>query len=289
LSAQELTDEFCRGVTAKGEYPDQEQPGLLLRVSAAGTKTWALRYREAGKRLRIHLGRYPAVTLAEARAKAKKILASNEKAAKGKASKPGPTKQQAEAVLRTLSAILHERREAWPENNWPEAEQRLLDAVDEYRLSGDAASLLEVFGLRQKREQFWDEDMLREAFKLYFEGGKTWEQIAKDVKFPGDDPGYLGRLVRAAYPRLRAAKVVEGLRRRDAKRSLAFQRVTQATRDFNELAGSRAMEDAILHVQKTLKCDRKTARQKLRERFVPTTVRRRKPRLSGNGLRGGGK
>jgi transposase len=36
---------------------------------------------------------------------------------------------------------------------------------------------------------------------------------------------------------------------------------------FYDLARTPAMEDAILHVQKTLGCDRETARQKLLERF----------------------
>jgi hypothetical protein len=37
---------------------------------------------------------------------------------------------------------------------------------------------------------------------------------------------------------------------------------------FYDLAGSPAMEDAILHVQKSLGCDRETARQELRKRFI---------------------
>jgi hypothetical protein len=37
---------------------------------------------------------------------------------------------------------------------------------------------------------------------------------------------------------------------------------------FYDLAGTPAMEDAILHVQKTLGCDRETAREKLRKRFI---------------------
>ena len=83
MPAQYLTDEFCREATAEAgkvtEYPDLKQPGLALRVSPADTKSWILRYRAAGKRPRIPLGDYPAVTPAKARAKARAILASNEK------------------------------------------------------------------------------------------------------------------------------------------------------------------------------------------------------------------
>jgi hypothetical protein len=177
LPAPDLTEKFCRRATAKAgkltEYPDQKPRGLILRVSPAGAKTWAVRLRVAGKRPRIPLGDYPAVTLAEARAKARAILASNKrKAAPARAKsdpKPGPTKQGME-VLNTLSAILHERREAWhalsarihrtglssssqaerggawPENNWPEAEQRLFEAVEETRNSGRQNALLKAFG-----------------------------------------------------------------------------------------------------------------------------------------------
>ena len=49
------------------EYFDQGFPGLALRVSYGGGKSWVFFYRHAGKLRRMTLGTYPALGLAEAR------------------------------------------------------------------------------------------------------------------------------------------------------------------------------------------------------------------------------
>lgn len=58
-------------VTRRLEVPDDKVPGLALRITPNGVKTWTLRYRvEGGRRGRLRrltLGSYPAVTLARAR------------------------------------------------------------------------------------------------------------------------------------------------------------------------------------------------------------------------------
>src|SRR5690606_8586732 len=59
------------------EYLLNDGDGLNLRVMPDGRKYWALRYTIEGKARRISLGRYPLVTLKEARAEresAKKLL-----------------------------------------------------------------------------------------------------------------------------------------------------------------------------------------------------------------------
>jgi len=54
------------------DYPDAKVKGLALRVTPAGGKSWTLRYRtHEGRQRRMSLGGFPAVGLAEARAKAK--------------------------------------------------------------------------------------------------------------------------------------------------------------------------------------------------------------------------
>jgi integrase len=71
-----LTDRFCAAAKAAGavqaDFFDTKTVGLCLRVSTAGRKTWCLVYTAPsdGKRVRIGLGLYPAVSLAEARGKA---------------------------------------------------------------------------------------------------------------------------------------------------------------------------------------------------------------------------
>jgi integrase len=70
-----LTDRFVAGVKADGrtDYFDAVTTGLVLRVAAGGRrKNWCLFYTSPldGKRARVGLGAYPALGLADARAKA---------------------------------------------------------------------------------------------------------------------------------------------------------------------------------------------------------------------------
>lgn len=52
---------------------DSKCPGLTLRITAAGTPTWQLRYRIGGKRKNITIGQYPVWGIAEAREKARAL------------------------------------------------------------------------------------------------------------------------------------------------------------------------------------------------------------------------
>ena len=57
------------------EIPDSKTPGLTIRVTSSGVKTWAFRYRNAANRqCRVTLGRYPMISLADARLKAKLLV-----------------------------------------------------------------------------------------------------------------------------------------------------------------------------------------------------------------------
>jgi integrase len=84
-----LTDTFiknckCEPGRALVEYRDFDTRGLELRVSAKGAKTWRLHYtrRADGKRRAIGLGSYPAVSLKDARTKARGHQGSIENAEK---------------------------------------------------------------------------------------------------------------------------------------------------------------------------------------------------------------
>ncbi len=52
------------------EIPDGALSGLYLVVQPSGVKSWALRYRFAGKPAKLTLGRWPVMGLSEARAAA---------------------------------------------------------------------------------------------------------------------------------------------------------------------------------------------------------------------------
>jgi integrase len=69
--AKPLTALEVKRLTAPGFHFVGEVSGLGLNVSATGSRSWALRFMVAGKRRELGLGGYPAVTLAEARTKAR--------------------------------------------------------------------------------------------------------------------------------------------------------------------------------------------------------------------------
>src|SRR5882672_2883042 len=53
--------------TGRVDYFDDATPGLSLRVTANGVRTWTVFYRDKnGRQKRLTLGRYPAVALADA-------------------------------------------------------------------------------------------------------------------------------------------------------------------------------------------------------------------------------
>jgi integrase len=54
---------------AEADYKLMDSGGLYLLVTKGGAKSWRLKYRFAGKEKRLTFGRYPEVTLAEAREK----------------------------------------------------------------------------------------------------------------------------------------------------------------------------------------------------------------------------
>lgn len=75
-----LTDLECKHATSNGrpqrDIADGEVPGLTLRVTSRGKKTWSLFYKRpgTGKPGRISLGHYPNTTASEARKRAREKL-----------------------------------------------------------------------------------------------------------------------------------------------------------------------------------------------------------------------
>src|SRR5918993_842319 len=98
-----LTARFCDSVAVAKptDFHDAEMVGLMLRVTPAGSKSWAMLYRRpgSGQRARITFGSYPAVTLAVARERA---LAT--KAALARGEDPG-AKKQAQKQFETFNTL----------------------------------------------------------------------------------------------------------------------------------------------------------------------------------------
>lgn len=57
--------------TGRMELHDAEVPGLVLRVSASGTRSWSFTYRFKGALTRLTLGQWPGLSLKEARERAR--------------------------------------------------------------------------------------------------------------------------------------------------------------------------------------------------------------------------
>ena len=57
------------------DYWDSHLPGFSLRITGTGRKTWTVYYRFHGRKRRVSLGTYPAVSLAEASSRARLTLA----------------------------------------------------------------------------------------------------------------------------------------------------------------------------------------------------------------------
>lgn len=74
---RELTDGFLRGVqvATRKDFSDTKVEGFQVRVSPSGAKTFVVRARAPSKPIqRVTIGTYPAMKLAEARAKAREVI-----------------------------------------------------------------------------------------------------------------------------------------------------------------------------------------------------------------------
>lgn len=111
-----LTDKACKSAVclpgkARSRYADAG--GLYLEVSPAGSKRWFLKYRKEGKEMRLALGSYPAVSLADVR-----IKQSEAKALKHKGVDPVQAKKvvklkaarQADDTFEAIAREWHSKR-----------------------------------------------------------------------------------------------------------------------------------------------------------------------------------
>jgi integrase len=126
VAKKTLTNKFVEtapgptGDAKQCDYWDAATPGLSLRVTSEGVKSWTVLYRVDGKQVRHTLGRYPGVGLADARRKA---ADARELVASGKDPRREDERQQAaEAQARadTVEAVV----------------QRYLASIVEFELPG---------------------------------------------------------------------------------------------------------------------------------------------------------
>lgn len=68
-------DDLPAPISGQIDYWDPALPGFGLRVSQGGTRAWVIMVRQAGRKRRITLGSYPRISLTDARAKCRALLA----------------------------------------------------------------------------------------------------------------------------------------------------------------------------------------------------------------------
>jgi len=124
---QRLVDGAQPPASGRAETVDTVVPGLALRVTAGGKKSFALLYRYQGQRRRLTIGRYPAIGLADARAKARAALETLE-AGDDPGAQPEPAEAEAQPRRDTVAAVADEYLERHCKRNlrsWAEPERIL--------------------------------------------------------------------------------------------------------------------------------------------------------------------
>ena len=118
MPTRRLTDQAVRSLrpdTRQVDYWDVNPTNFGVRVSAAGRKTFIVRYRRAGRHRRMSLGVYPAVSLAEARRHAKQVLgkvaSSEDPAQKRQDARNAPSFQALAALY--LEKHARVRKKSW--------------------------------------------------------------------------------------------------------------------------------------------------------------------------------
>ena len=81
------TIENLKPTSRRREVPDGAVPGLVFVIQPSGATSWAFRYRVNGKPKKWTIGGYPALSLKEARERAKKGLGQDDPAAEKKANR----------------------------------------------------------------------------------------------------------------------------------------------------------------------------------------------------------
>src|SRR5215203_1570469 len=74
LTARQCETLSCPATRRRIDYRDTIVPGLCLRVTATGHKTFTLRTRVKRRQVRYAIGAYPLISLADAREQGRKIL-----------------------------------------------------------------------------------------------------------------------------------------------------------------------------------------------------------------------
>jgi hypothetical protein len=84
--------------SGRDEYFDALVPGLCLRVTNKGSKSWAVMYRLHGRLVRHTIGKYPTFDVGDAREEARAALRQVERGEDPRAARTVRTAQKADTV-----------------------------------------------------------------------------------------------------------------------------------------------------------------------------------------------
>lgn len=127
LSATKV-DKTPPPLSGRTELWDSQTRGLGLRITPSGTKTWVMMYRVDGKQRRLTLGRYPDLSLSDARTEATKHLTTIAKGADPVDVRDAEKRDRIEKRSNRLDHVSAEfiERYAKPKNrSWKETERIL--------------------------------------------------------------------------------------------------------------------------------------------------------------------
>ncbi len=134
-----LTDTKIRAAKGReGAYKLADRDGLYLHVAPSGSKSWRFDYRLAGKRETLTIGRYPDVSLEQARhgvrkpgfislADARSMLARGESPAAAKQERKAAQKIARANTLKAIAEQWYAARVAARSKSWCENARRWLD------------------------------------------------------------------------------------------------------------------------------------------------------------------
>ncbi|MDP6610487.1 MAG: Arm DNA-binding domain-containing protein, partial [Vicinamibacterales bacterium] len=121
MPSENLTARLVEGLkpgSSRLEYFDRRVPGLALRVSTVGGKSWVLLYRHHRRQRRWTIGRYPTLSLADARERAREGLRAAERG-----HDPAQAKQDAhdaetfeEVAARYITEYAEPRKRSWKDD-----------------------------------------------------------------------------------------------------------------------------------------------------------------------------
>jgi integrase len=112
--AKELSGQTVRGLKAPGFYSVGGVPGLALRISKSGAKYWVLRLVQDGKRQDLGVGAFPAMSLSEARSRARdiRVYGSPSVSEQGQGTAKQPT-NKSPTFERAASIFIETYRYSW--------------------------------------------------------------------------------------------------------------------------------------------------------------------------------